>query len=210
MSMIKQDTNVYNSGTKEMFNNPIIERLTRTHFLVPIILYSSISIVAVVYCLTTNHIAWYNLVGLYIIGALFFSFIEYCLHRFLFHFNTTSDKQKKIQYNIHGVHHEFPKDKDRLVMPPVISVFLAAFFYFVFYFVLGEVHNAFFAGFIEGYCIYLTIHYAVHRFKTPRNFLKILWKHHSLHHYGRNDTAYAVSMPLWDYIFGTMPKTKLD
>ncbi len=208
MSKVKQDTRVYNSGTKQLSSNPILERLTRTHFLTPIIMYSSISVVTVGYTIMYDKTNWYLTFLLYFTGMFFFSLIEYCIHRFLFHFDAETERQKKIQYSIHGVHHEFPKDKDRLVMPPIISIFLAAFFYFVFRFTMGDAHYAFFAGFIEGYCVYLFIHYAVHRFRTPKNFLKILWQHHSLHHYGRNDTAFAVSMPLWDYVFSTMPKTK--
>lgn len=208
MNHIKQDTKVINTGTKQMSSNALIERLTRTHFLTPIILYTSISIISLSYGLIAEKVIWYNAIWLYLLGMFFFSLIEYCIHRFIFHFNAETEKEKSIQYNIHGVHHEYPKDKDRLVMPPVISIFLAAFFYFVFRFTMGNIHLPFFAGFIEGYCIYLSIHYAVHRFRTPKSFLKILWQHHSVHHYGRNDTAFAVSMPLWDHVFGTMPKTK--
>ncbi|MEO8150302.1 MAG: sterol desaturase family protein [Bacteroidia bacterium] len=208
MNHVKQDTSVYNAGTRRMSANPIVESLTRTHFLTPVILYSIISVISISYSFINQKVVWYNAVVLYCIGMFFFSFVEYCIHRFLFHFNAETEKEKKIQYNIHGVHHEFPKDKDRLVMPPVISVFLAAFFYFIFRFTMGDFHFSFFAGFIEGYCVYLWIHYAVHRYRTPKNFLKILWHHHSVHHYGRNDSAFAVSMPLWDHVFGTMPKSK--
>lgn len=56
-----------------------------------------------------------------------------------------------------------------------------------------------------GYAIYLFIHYVVHARKPPKNFLKYLWTHHSLHHYVFEDRAFGVSSPLWDIIFKTMP-----
>lgn len=208
ISHIKQDTLVHNSGTGQLSGNMFIERLTRTHFITPIILYTTVSIACLFYTIINQVVAWQNIIWLFVIGALTFSLVEYCIHRFLFHFHAETEKEKKVQYNIHGVHHEFPKDKDRLAMPPAISIFIAAFFYFIFKFTLGNFHLPFFAGFMDGYCIYLWIHYAVHRYRTPKNFMKKLWHHHSLHHYGRNDSAFAVSMPLWDRVFGTMPKTK--
>jgi sterol desaturase/sphingolipid hydroxylase (fatty acid hydroxylase superfamily) len=90
-------------------------------------------------------------------------------------------------------------------MPPVISIFLSAFFYELFFLTMGKPGWIFFAGFVAGYSTYLIIHYAVHSLRPPDNFLKYLWKHHSLHHYSSVNTAYSVSFPLWDILFGTMP-----
>lgn len=204
------DFKISNAGTKKMFDNPVLEKLTRTHFLVPIILYTVISAVCVSYTVYASVINRYHILWLYPLGVFSFSLLEYNIHRYIYHFKAETEKEKQLQYNIHGVHHEFPKDKDRLVLPPVLSIVLAIAFYFLFKYTLGAAHLAFYAGFVEGYCVYLLIHYSVHRFRTPKNFLGYLWKHHSIHHYGNCDVAFAVTMPLWDYLFGTMPKTKED
>jgi sterol desaturase/sphingolipid hydroxylase (fatty acid hydroxylase superfamily) len=132
--------------------------------------------------------------------------VEYLLHRFVFHFDPKNEKQADIKFKIHGVHHAYPRDKDRLAMPPVISIVLALFFYGLFRLILGSDVIMFFPGFLAGYSTYLIIHYAVHRFRPPLNFLKILWTHHALHHYKDENTAFAVSMPVWDYIFRTLPE----
>lgn len=208
MNHVKQDTKVYNSGSTKMFENPVLEKLSRTRIEMPTTFYTVVAFVSLYFSLTLTDLKWYQTILFYIAGMLFFSLIEYCIHRFLFHFRAETEKQKVFQYKMHGVHHEYPKDKERLVMPIFISIFLAAMFYFSFRLVLGNFHLAFFSGFIQGYCVYLWIHYDVHRYRTPKNFFKIFWQHHSIHHYGRNDTAYAVSNPMWDYLFGTMPKTK--
>jgi hypothetical protein len=61
-----------------------------------------------------------------------FTLVEYLIHRYIFHFTPSNEGEEKLQYNIHGVHHEFPKDKDRLAMPPVLSILVAIFFFILF------------------------------------------------------------------------------
>ena len=141
---------------------------------------------------------------------LFFTLVEYLIHRFLFHFNAETEKEKRIQYTIHGIHHEFPKDKDRLVMPPLVSIFLAIFFFFLFIVTINEKTWFFYSGFVASYSGYLLIHFAVHRYHPPKNFFKILWKHHALHHYKSTEGYYSVSFPFWDYLFGTVSHSKQD
>jgi len=52
-------------------------------------------------------------------GILLWSFAEYCLHRFIFHFTPRTQRQKRIAFLMHGVHHAQPRVKTRLVMPPL-------------------------------------------------------------------------------------------
>ena len=130
------------------------------------------------------------------------------VHRFLYHLPTVYE-EGKVPYALHGIHHKYPKDKKRLVMPPVLSVVLAAIILGINYFLIGENGLPFTAGFLFGYAGYLTVHYIVHRFKPPKNFFKELWVHHSIHHYQDDTKAYGVSSPLWDYVFGTMPDKKV-
>ncbi len=194
-----------NSGSARIFENPLLETLTRNHFWFPVSFYYLIAAGIMVYSVFTHAFASWVYVALFLCGMVAFSFLEYIVHRFVFHFTPQTEKQKKAMYIVHGLHHEFPRDKDRLVMPPVISIVLAAIFFAIFWGALGSFSLAFFPGFISGYSTYLLIHYAVHAYHPPNNFLKFLWTHHALHHYKDDHTAYAVSMPIWDHLFGTMP-----
>ena len=72
---------------------------------------------------------------------------------------------------------------------------------------MGDFAFGFLAGFLMGYAAYLAVHYSIHAFNVPNNFLKTLWHHHSIHHYREPDRAFGVTSPLWDHIFGTMPRT---
>ncbi|MGE4014980.1 MAG: sterol desaturase family protein [Cyclobacteriaceae bacterium] len=134
---------------------------------------------------------------------LAFSWAEYMVHRYLFHMKTYTEFRRKFQYTVHGVHHEFPKDKERLAMPPILSITLATLLLFLFRLVLGDLVFSFLPGFLVGYALYLAVHYMVHTYQPPKNFLKALWVNHSIHHYKEGAGVYGVSSPLWDYIFGT-------
>ena len=199
------EVKIKNKGTTALFENRFLEALTRTHFAFPVTLYLVVSVAVLLYAGFKTDLQMWRAVYMVPFGALTFSLVEYCIHRFVFHFHPTTERGENIKYKIHGVHHEFPKDKDRLVMPPVLSIVLALLFYGIFSLLTGQYVLLFFPGFLSGYSIYLFIHYAVHRFRPPQNFLKILWTHHALHHYKSEDTAFGVSMPMWDYLFRTMP-----
>jgi 4-hydroxysphinganine ceramide fatty acyl 2-hydroxylase len=197
-----------NTGTKNIFNNPVLESLTRTNAAVPITMYYVIPVFLLYYGAVYTELPLLKLTLLFAGGILFFTFLEYVLHRYLFHMNTDTEMRKKIQYNIHGLHHDYPKDKDRLAMPVIASVTLAIVLYTTFYFAMGINVYGFLSGVMVGYSTYLLVHYVVHAYPPPKNFLKELWVNHAIHHYKEGDHAYGVSSPLWDYIFGTMPKKK--
>jgi 4-hydroxysphinganine ceramide fatty acyl 2-hydroxylase len=46
--------------------------------------------------------------------------------------NLSSKLGEKIHFIFHGVHHDYPSDSRRLVMPPSVSIPLAILFYFLF------------------------------------------------------------------------------
>jgi 4-hydroxysphinganine ceramide fatty acyl 2-hydroxylase len=194
-----------NKGSGRLFNNFILERLSRTHFLLPVVFYYFLAMVSAYYALKFLDQKWTDLMVLLPAGWIVFTLVEYLLHRFVFHFNPSNPSQEKLQYTIHGVHHEFPRDKDRLVMPPLVSMVLAVLFFYIFRLLFGNSGWLIFTGFVGGYSSYLVLHYAIHRYKPPFEFMKFLWRHHSLHHYHSTESAFGVSFPLWDWLFGTMP-----
>ena len=198
-----------NKGTKRLFQNPILEKLTRTHIVVPIIIFAIYSCGLLVWSVVNTSLSAIQTIGLFFLGLIAFTWVEYMVHRYVFHMKTYTAVRAKLQYTIHGVHHEYPKDKDRLAMPPLLSVTIATVLLLLFRLVMGDFAFAFLPGFIVGYAAYLAIHYMVHAFAPPKNFLKLLWINHGIHHYKDGDLIYGVSSPLWDYIYGTMKERKL-
>jgi len=193
-------------GKAQIFENPLLEKLTRTNSALPISIFVVISAGLIYYGITHSFISVLEAVGLFLAGWFIFTLLEYLAHRYLFHMNTDTPAKERLQYTFHGNHHEYPKDKERLAMPPIVSVFIASFLFFVFKLIFGNLVFGIVAGMLFGYALYLFVHYAVHAYAPPKNFLKTLWIHHSIHHYKDPDAAYGVSSPLWDYFFGTMPK----
>ncbi len=193
-------------GSPKLFENPILEKLTHTHISFPLIIFGVISVALIYYGLIEKGFEAPIMIGLFAAGLFFFTFVEYIMHRYLYHIPATSEKKKKISYTMHGVHHDYPKDKSRLAMPPVLSLIIVTVLFIIYRAVLGDYVFGFLAGFLIGYAAYLAVHYSVHAFKVPNNFLKVLWQHHSIHHYRESDRAFGVSSPLWDHIFRTMPR----
>ena len=195
-----------NFGSAKLFSNPILERISRTHIMVPISLFFAISSVSFYYAITTTDIGIGKGLGVILLGLFAFTFVEYMMHKHFFHMEPDTPFKDKLQYSMHGVHHDYPKDKDRLAMPPFVSAAYAAIFYLVFRLIMGDYSLYFLPGFLIGYAAYLGVHYIVHSFNPPKNFLKVLWVNHAIHHYKDPETSFGVSSPLWDYLLGTLPK----
>ncbi len=193
-------------GTTTLMKNPFLEKLTRTHISLPLTIFTFISAVLIYYGIVEKGFTVPGMILLFFGGTFFFTLVEYLMHRYLYHLPVTSPGREKFVYTMHGVHHDYPKDKSRLAMPPVLSLILATVFFVIYRGIMGDYAFGFLAGFLMGYTLYLSVHYSVHAFRVPKNFLKVLWHHHSIHHYREPDRAFGVSSPFWDYVFRTMPR----
>src|SRR5690606_24395036 len=102
-----------NKGTKKLFENPILEKLSRTHISIPLSIFGIYAVSLLYWSVTHTTLTAGKTVLLFFLGFLSFTFVEYLLHRYVYHLSTHTEWRKKFQYMAHGVHHEFPKDKDR-------------------------------------------------------------------------------------------------
>lgn len=184
-----------------MFKNNILEAFSKIHFSVPLFIYIPV-IVFFSYLAFQQSVGVGMFLVLFAAGALFWSLAEYVLHRFVFHFQPKSAWGLRLHFIFHGVHHDYPRDKKRLVMPPLVSLPLAILFYFVFNLVFSDKGHlyAFFPGFVFGYLIYDMMHYAIHHFNFKSSFLKKIKQHHMLHHYDDPGKGFGVSSALWDKV----------
>ena len=113
---------------------------------------------------------------------------------------------ERLVYIFHGVHHDTPNDKSRLVMPPAGALPIMAMLWLLFSLVVPAPWNEpFIAFFIVGYLGYDYIHYATHHFRMRHPLLQFLKRYHMQHHFSGEKARYGVSSPLWDWVFGTMP-----
>lgn len=195
---------IYNKGQAQLFKNQYLEFLTKTHPLVIWGMYLPILILLPYYSLAVLDFGGLTVFLLFLAGMFVWSLTEYILHRFAFHYHAESERGKKIHYILHGNHHEYPRDKERLFMPAAPSLIIASAFFLLFYLFLGKNSFPFFPGFILGYLIYGSMHYAIHAWNPPFKWMKGLWRNHHLHHYKQDDRGFGVSSTLWDHVFGTM------
>jgi hypothetical protein len=140
-----------NKGSKRLFTNPILEKLSRTHIAVPITVFFVYAVALLYWSITHTSLSWGITVTMFIVGAVSFTWVEYMVHRHIFHMATYTKWREKFQYTVHGVHHEFPKDKERLAMPPLLSITLATVLLLLFRVMLGDLVFSFLPGFLVGY-----------------------------------------------------------
>src|SRR5437867_9480357 len=121
--------------------------------------------------------------ALFAFGILIWTLLEYIIHRCVFHYEPKSRWGKFLHFMLHGVHHDYPNDASRLVMPPSVSIPLALVFYGIFLVLFGRYASAPFAGLVFGYLCYDMIHYAMHHFPMNRGVWLWLKQYHLRHHY---------------------------
>ena len=200
---------IHNKGQARLFNNQYLEYLTKTHPLVIWGLYLPIIAMMLYYSHAGLQLGILQGAGLFLAGMFSWSLFEYLIHRYAFHHVAKSERAVKIVYLVHGNHHEYPRDKERLFMPPVPSLIISSTLFIIFYAVAilfkGQAFVfAFFPGFVFGYLVYGTMHYAIHAWNPPMKWMKPLWRNHHLHHYKNVELGFGVSSTLWDHVFGTM------
>jgi sterol desaturase/sphingolipid hydroxylase (fatty acid hydroxylase superfamily) len=144
--------------------------------------------------------------GLWALGFIGWTLAEYWLHRTVFHREFAGQWGQRIHFWIHGVHHQWPKDKYRLVMPPAVSLSLYFIFAGLFYLALGPRFTwPFHSGFVAGYLVYDMTHFATHHLRPLTAWGRQLRRHHLLHHFKDPKLRFGVSTFIWDWVFGTMP-----
>jgi sterol desaturase/sphingolipid hydroxylase (fatty acid hydroxylase superfamily) len=195
---------IHNKGQARLFKNPVLEMLTKTHPLVIWGMYIPILSWLIYKGLASFGFSPRRIILLFLAGAFFWSFFEYLAHRFLFHWEPKSEGSRKFVYILHGNHHHFPRDRQRLFMPPIPSLIISSSLFGIMYLLMGWNVLGFFPGFVTGYLMYGTMHYAIHAWNPPFRWMKPLWRNHHLHHYKNEHNGYGVSSTLWDHVFGTM------
>lgn len=189
--------------TVPLFRQPWLERLSHVHPATPVVLYTPV--IAWFGWQSVRAHGWWVTMALCVAGVLLWTLVEYVLHRWVFHYQPRSVWGQRLHFLMHGVHHAFPRDSTRLVMPPAVSVPLALLFCALFRVTTGAWADPLSAGFAVGYVAYDTIHFATHHLPMPGRLGRALKAYHLRHHYTDDHRGFGVSTPLWDVVFRTLP-----
>jgi sterol desaturase/sphingolipid hydroxylase (fatty acid hydroxylase superfamily) len=193
------------SASPRMFDNPVLDALSRVHPMVPPLIF--VPAIILTFLTGADRLGTGNAVLAVVAGYVVWTLTEYWLHRIVFHFEPEDGLGSRLHWIIHGVHHDHPNDPMRLVMPPSVSVPLSLGFYGLFVLAAGSAWGiALFSGFIAGYLAYDMLHYHTHH-HVPRTRLgRKLRELHMRHHFQDHTAGYGVSAPYWDHVFGTAPR----
>jgi sterol desaturase/sphingolipid hydroxylase (fatty acid hydroxylase superfamily) len=194
---------IHNKGQAQLFKNRYLEYLTKTHPLVIWGMYLPVIVLLLYYSSNTLGFSTLTTTLLFFGGIFFWTFFEYIMHRFVFHWVSDNPRIQRMSYVLHGNHHEFPRDRQRLFMPPVPSLILASLIFLMMYSVMENNVFSFFPGFMLGYLMYGSMHYAIHAWNPPYRWMKPIWRNHHLHHYKSEEKGFGVSSHIWDKVFGT-------
>ncbi len=190
--------------TPRLFKSDFIEYFSKVSWYVPLIIYIPVILISLYFSAFHYNLSIVKIVILFILGIFLWSFVEYLLHRFVFHYKPKTKIGAKLLFIFHGIHHSYPRDPKRLVMPPSVSIPLAFLFYFTFKTIIpNNLNLPFFAGFVLGYLIYDMIHFAIHHFGAKSKLFLKIKSHHMKHHYSDENSRYGVSSPFWDWVFKT-------
>jgi len=192
-------------ASPRMFDSPILDRMSRVHPAVPPLLF--LPVIALTISLGQSGLGAAVAIAWITGGYLFWTLTEYWMHRVVFHFEPARGIGARLHWIMHGVHHDHPNDPMRLVMPPSVSVPLALGFFGLFHLALGARQADLVAGgFLAGYLLYDMTHYYLHH-RTPRTRAgRLLYELHMRHHFQDHTRGFGVSVPVWDYVFGTQQK----
>lgn len=154
-------------------------------------------------------------------GVALWSLFEYCFHRFVYHWMPPAalgGAGRVAHMLLHGIHHVTPRDRTRLVAPPLLAAAIAAALFGAPALMVRRVGSdalwalflALLAGFDIGYVTYDLVHYHLHhgrdaeqRWPAPLRWCsRHLRSNHNAHHTS-SEVCFGVTSPLHDYIFGT-------
>jgi sterol desaturase/sphingolipid hydroxylase (fatty acid hydroxylase superfamily) len=186
-----------------MFDTPFMEQFSRIHPATPFVFWVPVIALLIGWALH-NGVGLGMLALLLFTGCLLWTFAEYMLHRYVFHFIGPEGWKRRFQFIFHGVHHDFPQDAGRLVMPLGVSIPIGLLFYLAMTLLVPELYAlCLLSGFGVGYLSYDGIHYATHHARMKSRVGKYLKRYHMIHHHTGLEGMWGVSSPLWDWIFGT-------
>jgi sterol desaturase/sphingolipid hydroxylase (fatty acid hydroxylase superfamily) len=140
--------------------------------------------------------AWIEWTAECLAGILVWTFLEYLIHRFVFH-------HVGMFADMHAVHHQDPTG--HVGTPTWVSLAVGLGTLLPLWWLLGfDVAGALLAGLMIGYFWYVTLHHINHHWQPrPGSYLHAVKRRHALHHYAPVPCNFGVTTGLWDHVFGT-------
>jgi sterol desaturase/sphingolipid hydroxylase (fatty acid hydroxylase superfamily) len=136
-------------------------------------------------------------------GLLLWTLMEYFLHRITLH-------GRSYFAPMHGQHHASPLAFIGTPTWMSTSILTGAVMLPTWLFFGFNIADGLLVGVMVGYWWYGIVHHLIHhRAQQPRgSYLNDLRAWHMRHHYSPKGGNFGVTSPLWDYVFGTVIRTR--
>jgi 4-hydroxysphinganine ceramide fatty acyl 2-hydroxylase len=197
--------------TLKYFDNVVLEFFSKSPWYTVPILWIPLLLLQLVFSVKLG-VGLIGLPVLFVVGVLSWCLLEYTLHRFIFHMETSTFSMNILHFCLHGYHHIAPMDPFRLTFPPVPAILIGVILYSTFTPIFGlPTTMALLTGITFGYICYDLEHYALHHsaFLNSVGYYKNMKKHHLYHHYKNENSNFGISSMLFDYVFQSFDKSHL-
>ncbi|HEX8704432.1 MAG TPA: sterol desaturase family protein [Myxococcaceae bacterium] len=187
-----------------MFENAFLEACSRVHPRTPFLFYIPLTVALFAWALNSGTTTLLRSVIFVPVGFLTWVGMEYCIHRYFFHWEGNGPFTRWLHEITHGYHHKYPDDADRLVMPLGASIPMALLIAGILWLV-GTLDWTvpYFLGIVWGYLWYDFLHWSTHH-RTPRTaWGKALRAHHMAHHFATQDRNFGISHRWVDMLVGS-------
>lgn len=182
-----------------MFESDFLEFFSKVHPATPFVFWIPVCTTVLVYGLMQGWSDALHAVPMLPIGFFFWQFLEYFIHKDLFHTFPGP--------TAHGFHHKYPDDDTRLVMPLTVSITLASLIAGGLYLLKAPMFTLpFWCGLVYGYLWYDFLHWSTHHRKPLTAWGKKLRDHHMAHHFADPHKNFGLSHMWMDRLFNSTLK----
>ena len=194
-----------------MFESGFLEFFSKVHPAAPFVLWVPIVIALPAWAITNGVASVAALVVMAPLGFITWQATEYFVHKKAFHWLGVGPISRRLHEIVHGFHHRFPDDPQRLVMPLAVSISLAC--------VVGgllwlldrpSLTVPWFTGFLAGYLFYDFMHWSMHFRQPLTRWGKVMREHHLSHHFSDIHANYGISNRWMDRYLGTFKTRELS
>ena len=140
-------------------------------------------------------------------GAVTWTLIEYCVHRWLGH--EARFRPNFFSYE-HTRHHSEGNYFSPLWKKILVAVLVLSLLGVPAYYLLDWYGLIYISGLVAAYLTYEYFHYAHHVHPGATRYGRRMRRHHFYHHFSNPRANHGVTSTLWDHVFGTYePVTKV-
>ncbi len=144
-----------------------------------------------------------------LVGVIYWSFLEYAIHRWPYHMKYNSTKIRNFMDTFHMYHHRNLPDRRVLnagpmMVYPMAFTILTPIYILMITFDFGfHDLSAFALGTLTAYVAYEFVHFFIHYREYKSGYMSYIQKYHFYHHEKKWNKNFGNTSHFWDVLLGT-------